>query len=220
MSSSFFQGVYFGLVTVASCVRAVYIRHHKKNADVGDHRTVADAVLTALPVFGMFLLPLTYVLTPWLDFADYRLPPWAGWIGVAIFALAIWLLQRSHADLVANWSSRLELLDGHSLVTHGVFRRIRHPMYAAHLLWGMAQVFLLQNWIAGFGMLVTFLPGYFYRARVEEEMMIEHFGDEYCSYMGRTGRLFPRLRRQPARHIDSWLAPGPAKRRTEGGYSR
>jgi protein-S-isoprenylcysteine O-methyltransferase Ste14 len=220
MSSNFFQGVYFGLVTVASCVCVVHTREYRKTAVAEDHRTVVDATLTALPGLGMFLLPIVYVLTPWLDFADYHLPLWAGWIGVAVFALAIWLLARSHADLARNWSPRLELLDGHFLVTDGVFCHIRHPMYAAHLLWSIAQVFLLQNWIAGFSMLVVFLPGYFYRARVEEEMMIEHFGDEYCSYMGRTGRLFPRLRRQPARHIDSWSAPGTARRRTEGGYSR
>jgi protein-S-isoprenylcysteine O-methyltransferase Ste14 len=32
--------------------------------------------------------------------------------------------------------------------------------------------------------------------RVEEEMMIEQFGNEYREYMSRTGRLFPRLRKQ------------------------
>ena len=193
MSSSFFQGMYFGLVIVASFVRVVYTRQYRKAAIAEDHRTVADALLTGLPGLGMFVLPLIYVLTPWLDFADYHLPPWAGWIGVAIFALAVWLLYRSHADLARNWSPRLEILESHSLVTHGVFRHIRHPMYAAHLLWGIAQVFLLQNWIAGFSMLVTWLPGYFYRTRVEERMMIEHFGDEYRAYMERTGRYFPKL---------------------------
>ena len=182
------------LVAVTSFVRVVYTRQYRKAAIAEDHRTVADALLTGLPGLGMFVLPLIYVLTPWLHFADYHLPPWAGWIGVAIFALSIWLLGRSHADLGRNWSPRLEFLEGHSLVTQGVFRHIRHPMYAAHLLWGIAQVFLLQNWIAGFSMLVTFLPGYFYRTRVEERMMIDHFGDEYRSYMERTGRVFPRLR--------------------------
>jgi protein-S-isoprenylcysteine O-methyltransferase Ste14 len=195
MSTSFFQGVYFGLVVVASGIRVVYTTRYKKISVAEDHKTVLDALLTGLPGFGMFILPLIYVLTPWLDFADYHLPTWAGWIGVAIFALSLWLLWRSHADLARNWSPRLELLEGHSLVTDGVFRHIRHPMYAAHLLWGIAQVFLLQNWIAGFSMLVTWLPGYFYRTRVEERMMIDHFGDEYRSYMERTGRVFPRLQR-------------------------
>jgi protein-S-isoprenylcysteine O-methyltransferase Ste14 len=194
MSRSFFEGVYFGLVVVASLVRVVYTARYRKQTITEDHRTATDALLTSLPGLGMFVVPLIYVLTPWLDFADYHLPTWAGWIGVAIFALAVWLLQRSHADLARNWSPRLELLESHSLVTNGVFRHIRHPMYAAHLLWGIAQVFLLQNWIAGFSMLVTWLPGYFYRTRVEERMMVEHFGDQYRAYMERTGRILPRLR--------------------------
>jgi len=194
VSSSFFQGVYFGLVIVASFVRLVYTRQYKRIPVAEDHRTVADALLISLGQ-GMFVLPIIYVLTPWLDFAEYHLPTWAGWIGVALFAVSLWLLWRSHADLARNWSPRLEFLEGHSLVTHGGFRHIRHPMYAAHLLWGIAQVFLLQNWIVGFSMLVTWLPGYFYRTRVEERMMIDHFGDEYRAYMEHTGRVFPRLSR-------------------------
>ena len=33
-------------------------------------------------------------------------------------------------------------------LTEGVYRHIRHPMYAAHWLWGLGQALLLQNWIA------------------------------------------------------------------------
>jgi len=32
--------------------------------------------------------------------------------------------------------------------------------------------------------------------RVEEEMMIEQFGDQYRDYMKQTGRFFPKLRRK------------------------
>ncbi len=31
-------------------------------------------------------LPLVYIFTPWLSFADYHLPDWAGWLGVVILA--------------------------------------------------------------------------------------------------------------------------------------
>ncbi len=193
MSSSFFVGAYWLGVILASTVRVVYTRRYRELKIAERHRTRLDAWLTALPGLGMFVVPIIYVLTPWLDFADYHLPTWAGWVGVALFGVAVWLLWRSHADLARNWSPALEIFEGHSLVTGGVFRYIRHPMYAAHLLWGVAQVFLLQNWIAGFSMLVTFLPGYFYRVRVEERMMLEHFGDEYRSYMDHTGRVIPRV---------------------------
>jgi hypothetical protein len=46
--SSFFQGVYFGLVIVASFVRVVYTTQYRKAAIAEDRRTVADAVLTCL----------------------------------------------------------------------------------------------------------------------------------------------------------------------------
>ena len=137
MSSSFFEGAYFVGVVLASFIRVVYTRHYRKMAIADNHRTVADALLVSLPALGMFILPIIYVLTPWLDFADYQLPSWGGWIGVVLLALAIWLLRRSHSDLARNWSPRLELLEGHSLVTHGVFRHIaasdvRGPLAMGH----------------------------------------------------------------------------------------
>ena len=193
MASSFFQGAYWLGVILASVIRVVYTRGYREMKIAEYHGTRLDLLLTAVPALGMFVLPLIYVLTPWLDFADYHLPMWAGWIGVALFGAGLWLLWRSHADLARNWSPSLEIIEGHSLVTHGVFRYIRHPMYAAHVLWGIAQVFLLQNWIAGFSMLVCLLPQLVNRIRGEEQMMLEHFGEEYRSYMDRTGRLIPRF---------------------------
>jgi protein-S-isoprenylcysteine O-methyltransferase Ste14 len=35
------------------------------------------------------------------------------------------------------------------LVREGVYRSVRHPMYASERLWGIAQALLLQNWVAG-----------------------------------------------------------------------
>jgi len=79
-----------------------------------------------------------------------------------------------------------------SQVIIGVYRKIRHPMYTAHFLWSIAQILLLQNWIAGWGFLVSFLPLYWVRIKEEEQMMWDEFGDSYRSYMRKTGRLFPK----------------------------
>jgi len=133
------------------------------------------------------------MFTQWLSFADYDIPAWAGWIGVTTFGIALWLLWRSHADLGQNWRVAAELRKEHKLVTSGVFRYVRHPMYSAHWLWGVAQALLIQNWIAGLASLVIFLPLYLLRVRREEQMMLAQFGDEYRSYMNRTNRIFPSL---------------------------
>ena len=146
---------------------------------------------------GMFVLPLVYVLTDWLAFANYGLPDWlgvaVGLIGAAVFVLALWLLWRSHADLGTNFSVKLEIQQRHGLVTEGVYGRIRHPMYAAHWLWAVAQLLLLHNWIAGPAFLVAFLPMYLRRVPHEEQMMLDEFPEEYGAYMERTGRMIPRV---------------------------
>lgn len=193
MHQNIFIIVYFVLLVTGSFIRRSYTKHYKYYRIRLDRKTNLDSFLMALPAFGLIILPLIYALTPWLDFADYSLPAWTGWLGVVIFITAIWLLWRSHVDLRLNWSPSVQIREEQNLITHGVFRYIRHPMYAAHWLWGFAQILLLQNWIAGFSLLVTFLPGYFVRIRQEEKLMLDFFDEEYASYMNGTGRIIPKL---------------------------
>ena len=112
--------------------------------------------LLGLMFVGIFFIPLVYTFTSRLDGADYRLPPGvkrpAGEIGTTVLAMAVWLFWRSHADLGRNWSPSLQLREGHELVTGGVYRSVRHPMYASMWLWGVAQSLLLQNWIVKTGL--------------------------------------------------------------------
>ena len=76
---------------------------------------------------------------------------------------------------------------------YGVYRYIRHPIYAVVWLSSIAQALLLQNWIAGLAGLIFFLPVYLVRVPREEQMMLDHFGQEYQTYLEHTGRIFPKL---------------------------
>ncbi|MFC1716837.1 protein-S-isoprenylcysteine O-methyltransferase [Candidatus Poribacteria bacterium] len=188
---------------VGLVIRAVYTAGTRKTRIADDQETVLGKLLMTLSSLGLIILPFFYLLSSRLDFADYHLPAWAaltaGIPGVAIFAFALWLLWRSHVDLGRNWLPMLQIREGHTLITQGVYSHIRHPMYAAHLVWGIAQALLLQNWIAGLSMLVFFFPVYLFRAPREERILIEHFGQEYRSYMNRTGRLIPITNRSSER---------------------
>jgi protein-S-isoprenylcysteine O-methyltransferase Ste14 len=64
-------------------------------------------------------------------------------------------------------------------------------MYSAFWLWGVAQALLLPNWIAGPAGLVGFGILFVCRIGREERLMIEQFGQDYRSYMSRTGRVTP-----------------------------
>ena len=192
MLNSVFKILYllgFLLITVVRKSHTARVRTLKT---VLDRKTLPDTILVVLAGIGM-LIPLVYVFSSILDFADYSLPSWLAWAGVAIFGLAILLLWQSHAKLGQNWTPTLGIRDEHSLVTEGVYKYIRHPMYAAHWLWAIAQVLMLHNWIAGYSFLIVVVPFYLMRVNNEEQMMIRQFGEEYRAYMKRTGRMIPRL---------------------------
>ncbi len=140
---------------------------------------------------GMWLLPSLAVATPFLDFAAYPLPMAATLPGAGLTAVSLWLFWRSHADLGQMWSPRLELREGHGLVTGGVYRQMRHPMYTAIFLQAIAQPMLIGNWLAGPSGFVAFFILYATRVGKEEAMMAETFGAEWQDYAARTKRLWP-----------------------------
>ncbi|MBN2416028.1 isoprenylcysteine carboxylmethyltransferase family protein [bacterium] len=183
------------------CFIGILIMTVVRTACTGRYRTLQseekqssafDTILLAFSGVGM-IVPVVYVLSPLLDFADYRVPAWFPPAGMLLFLPAIFLLWRSHADLGGNWTPVLSLRKDHHLVTGGIYRHIRHPMYTAHLLWGLAQVLLLPNWIAGYALLAAVLPQVLLRIGAEERMMVRRFGGAYRTYQVHTGMLLPEL---------------------------
>jgi len=179
------------VIRVPHRTRTTQDRIHKRIVD--DRKAGLEVGLMTLGFVGLWVAPAVHVLSPWLGFADYRLPASAGLLGAAACGVGLWLLWRSHADLGRNWSPTLEIKEGHALVTGGAYRHIRHPIYAATWLLGLGQALLLQNWVAGLAGLASFLPIYLLRVPREEQMMLDHFGEEYRVYVSRTGRLIPRV---------------------------
>jgi len=196
MFDSIFEIIYVIGFVAGSVIRKLYVRGRRQNKIADDREVGLDKLLLVIVSIGFIIVPLVYLFTGWPAFADYELPSWAGWVGTVIFAGALLMLWRSHVDLGLNWSPMLEIREEHTLITKGVYKYIRHPMYSAHFLWAIAQVLLLHNWIAGPAFLVTSVPLYLFRIPLEERMMLDRFPEVYKLYMSRTGRMFPRLWKQ------------------------
>lgn len=190
MFNSIFKIIYFIELVLITAVRSAGTTKFRKLETKEDRSSTLDNILLALNGVAM-IIPIFYVFSSWLDFADFSIPAWPRWIGVVLFAVAAYLLWLTHQAMDRNWTPTLGIREDHKLVTDGIFRHIRHPMYAAHLLWALAQPLILTNWIAGFPFLVTQIAQYWLRIGAEEDMMLEHFGDEYRDYMETTGGLIP-----------------------------
>src|SRR5947209_16658646 len=96
-----------------------------------------------------FFLTLIWIATPLFSFADYPLHPIPLLVGTVFLVLGLWLFHRSHADLGTNWSLTLEVREKHQLVTHGVYRLVRHPMYLALFIYAAGQALVVPNWLVG-----------------------------------------------------------------------
>jgi protein-S-isoprenylcysteine O-methyltransferase Ste14 len=139
----------------------------------------------------VFLLPIVWIVTPWLAFADFPLSLLPLVVGSFLLALSLWLFHRSHADLGTNWSVTLEIRESHRLVTEGLYRYVRHPMYLALLLYGLGQAAVVPNWIAGPSYAVVMALLFALRLGSEERLMRDQFEGEYDAYAARTKRLIP-----------------------------
>lgn len=192
MPDSLLPGAYLVGLIAQIAIRTPFNRRRRKNRILRSQISRKEKLLFALLSLGSFFVPLVYIFTPWLNSANHSLLAWAGGLGVVLMACAIVVFWRAHVDLGQNWSPGLEIRESHSLITSGIYRHVRHPMYASQWLFAIAQFLLLQNWIAGPAGLVAFLPMYLVRVPQEEQMMLRQFGETYRAYLHRTGRVLPR----------------------------
>jgi len=188
-----FIAVYFIALIIEIIIRVPLDRKRKQEKMSERRVTSQEQILLGLLSLGGLVAPLVYAATNWLDFANYTLPAWAGWLGVILTTGALFVFWRAHADLGLNWSPSLEIREKHELITRGIYGLIRHPMYASQWLLVIAQPLLLQNWIAGFLNLLVFIPFYLLRVKAEEHMMLDSFGTQYQEYMKNTGGVLPKL---------------------------
>ena len=184
------KSVILAASVVMVAVRAPHGQRSRGVKVVKNRKGKQEVILLTLAWLGFFV-PLIWVVSPVFSFAEYPLRVGPLIVGVVCLVVGLWLFHRSHADLGTNWSVTLQVREQHRLITQGIYRHTRHPMYLALFLYGLGQVLVLPNWIAGPSYLVTFGILFAFRVRNEERMMLEEFGDQYAAYMARTKRLVP-----------------------------
>ena len=186
----FYSISYLVLYVIAGISRGVYARKEKHMKKKRSIRKTQDIILMIPISLFMMLLPIAHIFTDYFTRFNMNLPQWARVLGLVGFAVAVYLHVVTHIALKTNWSPYVEVKPKQKLITTGIYKRIRHPMYTAFLFWGLSQGILLDNsliWVLG---TLSFLTLYILRINDEEKLMLEEF-PEYKNYMKKTGRLFP-----------------------------
>ncbi len=185
--------VYLAFIAIFLAIRGLFIRRMRR-AKAVSRNDALDRVLVLLVGLGQVVLPILYQRSAsWMHVADRPQFMACMALGAVTMLAGLLLFHRSHVDLGDSWSVTLELNTDHRLVTDGVYRRVRHPMYSSFFVLGLGQALLVPNWVAGFSGLLAIALLVAVRLPREEAMMIEAFGDEYLEYMRTTGGIVPRV---------------------------
>lgn len=172
-------------------IRFPYARRSRRTPVVRSVRGWREIALLSVSLAGLGILPLVYVATGFPHIADYPFRAVLASMGLLVAIASLTMFRLTHKALGRNWSVSLDVRESHKLISGGIYRQVRHPMYTAFWLWAVAQALLLPNWFAGCAGLVGFGILFFGRIAKEEELMLESFGDDYRNYMSRTRRVIP-----------------------------
>jgi protein-S-isoprenylcysteine O-methyltransferase Ste14 len=115
----------------------------------------------------------------------------ANFIGGSLMLGSLPFLYWVHHSLGTFFSARLELQENHQIIQTGPYQWIRHPMYTAGFMYLLGAGLLSGSWLILILPTLSFTLLVFSRVSDEEQMLLEHFGDDYQNYMQQTGRFLP-----------------------------
>ena len=185
------SGILFVVIIVTRRIYETQSMMTKVEKDLDDKRVIAfESIFLTISLIGVII----YLVDPgWMNWSTIKMPEWMRRMGVFAGASGTGLLVWSHVVLGENFFGGTKIRAGHHLVIVGPYQWVRHPIYIAFTGIGIGWFLIMENWFVGGMWLVTvvlFLPG---RIKAEEEMLMEHFGEEYEKYRNRTGKFLPRL---------------------------
>ena len=133
----------------------------------------ANIVTLVVIVTGVIFWAIRYAHEPWTPIR----------IAAVIFGLpSLVLLVVARIELGGSFSVRPK---AQALVTHGLYSRIRNPIYIFGALTVAAFFLYIQKPLA-LSLLAVIIPLQVHRARLEEKILESKFGEEYRQYKART----------------------------------
>lgn len=155
------QLAYLALIVVVAAIRLVELAISRRHQQRLEARGAFEVGAGHYPVMVALHTGLLLAAPAEVLLLDRPFLPGLGWPMLALLAATMALRWWVIATLGERWTTRVIVLPGAPLVTHGPFRRLRHPNYLAvafevvalplvHNAWWTAALFGLANlWLLG-----------------------------------------------------------------------
>lgn len=153
-------------------------------------------IFLSIAIIAYFAAMFVYILFPdWIFWAHIDLHIIIRCVGLVLAGVSSGLLVWIHHTLGRQYAAKLAIQTEHALVEAGPYKKVRHPMYTVFILFSLSVAIISSNSLLLIFAILIAVP-FHWISRNEERMLTDEFGEEYQTYMKRTGRFLPPIRRK------------------------
>ncbi len=190
------NGIYFEVFTLTLVVldQILYIadtliRPATPREDV-DSTTKMIVLLFLLHPFFLILLFYENLLLTNI-FLSFLNGPIISIVGIIVYLIGAGITLASRVQLGRYGDGTTALKDGHSLLTKGFYKYIRHPLYSGALIGRIGIGLTFRSYLGLILLTAVYFVVFRKRMDIEEDSLATEFGEEYMEYMNQTKRLIP-----------------------------
>lgn len=163
----------------------------RTDAAVKTYQKTPVDTLTMYGVIGLMYLCFRLSYTDGFRFLKWDSSLMLQLFGVALVYLGLTVNVLGRLTLKGQWSNMIKIKADHQVIDNGVFKIVRHPLYASTLWMILGSGLIYGNYGILALLALVFYPMMIYRAKQEEQALSSLTG--YVAYKERTGRFFPKF---------------------------
>lgn len=178
-------------IICAIIVRLAFEQYNDQNMVLRSYFQSSEFyVLAGVLIFGFMIPIISHRVFPSVTYETSKI---VQYLGVFAMILAIIVFWRAHADLGRQYSPTLQIKTNHELVTSGIYKYVRHPMYTSAFLLILSSALINPNMVGVSSSLLAFLILLLVRIPKEEQMLLTEFSSKYVNYISEMCGIIPYL---------------------------
>lgn len=179
--------ILFAVLTISSSGLIINLTKSKQSKVVWQE-------ITKTLLYFKIAVPLALILSIFL-FQEGILSYGQHWLfvtlGITLIVFGLIIRWMAIQKLSGLFTVKISIMEGHKLITSGVYKYIRHPSYTGMIIYYIGLGLLMHNFIS-FGILIVLpLSAILIRIHYEEKALEIHFKDQYAEYKKKSCKLIP-----------------------------
>ena len=117
------------------------------------------------------------------------------WVGLVLTGAGFITAVVAQNTMGTSWRIGVDQAERTELVVHGVFARVRNPIFTAMIAAQAGTAVMAPTWLSLLGIVLLVVGIQLQVRRIEEPYLARVHGAPYTAYAARTGRFLPGLGR-------------------------